>query len=68
MDWAAQSQIAQNRHPYLNSINKIFNFFWNNIYDHQKRFQLELKITLIFIKNGFMLNLKRVDIYISVDT
>ena len=58
MGWAAQSQIAQNRHPYLNSINKIFNFFWNNIYDHQKRFQLELKITLIFIKKWFYAEFK----------
>ena len=43
---------------FLNSINEIFNIFWNNIYDHQKRFQLELKITLIFIKKWFYAEFK----------
>ena len=43
---------------FLNSINEIFNIFWNNIYDHQKRFQLELKITLIFIKKWFYVEFK----------
>lgn len=43
---------------FLNSINRIFKFFWNNIYDNQKRFQLELKITLIFIKKWFYTEFK----------